>query len=141
MLHTYKKIFILKLNIMVQEMFSWYVLYCIYCKVEKYVKLPMPYWWFRIKNIVRHGIHRYDFWRLFLLSRHDALCQIFFNIRNIIKGTEIVGLLRSCKPRFFFLGPPPRKKLDLYHKPEKTHVFRTWKGLKQTLIFRNKGAD
>ena len=101
----YKKIFILKLDIMVQEIFSWYVLYSIYCKVEKYVRLPMPYWWIRIKNIVRHWIHRYDFWRLFLLSRHDALFQIFFNIRNTIKGTEIVGLIRSCKPGFFFRSP------------------------------------
>ena len=93
MLHIHKKIFILKLDIMVQEIFSRY---SIYCKGEKCVKLSMPYWWIRIKNIVRHGIHRYDFWSVF--SSFPSWCPLsniftfrYLHIRlNIIKGTEIV---------------------------------------------------
>ena len=93
MLHIHKKIFILKLDIMVQEIFSRY---SIYCKGEKCVKLSMPYWWIRTKTL--YGMEYTGMIFEAFFSSFPSWCPLsniftfrYLHIRlNIIKGTEIV---------------------------------------------------
>ena len=49
------------------------------------------------------------------------ICTLIFENQGLEKSRSYSNLRKISGPANldFFLGPPPRKKLDLYHKPEK----------------------